>query len=127
MKREILLVAALAVVGCDSDDSVTAHLEIANPELETETVFSEGKAIFDQWCWECHGKDNPYGMASWALKERYKGSPTEFIELRTDLSRDYVEHFVRKGQGIMPNFRETEITSEQLSALVDYLTEDRSD
>ena len=36
------------------------------------------------------------------------------------LQRDYITHLVRNGQGSMPNFRRTEITNDELDALLAY-------
>lgn len=80
-----------------------------------------GKAVFDRWCWECHGKDNPHGSGTWSMRKRDGDARSPYLEDRTDLNHAYVEFVVRKGQRFMPRFRYTEISEEELVALSAYL------
>ena len=91
-----------------------------------EDVKPQGKAVFDHWCWQCHGEDNPHGSGSWALAKRPGDTRTAYLERRSDLSGEFIKLVVRQGQLFMPKFRYTEISSEELAALASYLTESDS-
>ncbi len=102
--------------------------ELANP-LERR-----GREVFDQRCRACHGAipDEVFGpmflsqMPGTALlAERYRGELPAELEKRTDLSADYIEAVVRDGLRSMPFFRPTEVSNDDLEALVAYLTRDR--
>lgn len=79
-----------------------------------------GKQVFDNWCAACHG-ESPFlpGTSYLAIT---RGAELSVIEKRKDLSPDYVRKIVRVGINGMPPFRKTEITGEQLEALIAYLT-----
>jgi mono/diheme cytochrome c family protein len=79
-----------------------------------------GKTVFDKWCTPCHG-DGPGKPGTMVLAQRYGASRPALLEERTDLTRDYLETFVRQGVGIMPPFRKTEITDSELTAMIAYL------
>jgi mono/diheme cytochrome c family protein len=86
---------------------------------------SAGKRIFDRSCGACHapGTRNP-GTASLAAK--YGKEKPAALEQREDLTPDLVSYFVRHGVSIMPPFRKTEITDEELQDLGAYLGRDRA-
>ena len=113
-----MFISALSAL-CLSWSAQSAEAETTSPAVND---VEKGKAVFDQWCWECHGVENHSGTGTWLLRERYKGAITEFIEKRRDLSAGYIRYVVRQGQNGMPNFRETEISEERLAQLVEYLT-----
>jgi hypothetical protein len=56
------------------------------------------------------------------LRVLYQGSRSEHLEERTDLHPELTRFFVRNGVSIMPPFRKTEITDEELEALAAYLS-----
>jgi len=107
MRRAILPLLALLLAG-----AAMAQEESGDP----------GKAVYDKWCTPCHGSGlgKPGTMV---LAQRYGDSLPALLEERTDLTRDYLVHFVRHGVGVMPRFRKTEITDAELDALVSYLVE----
>jgi hypothetical protein len=61
-----------------------------------------------------------------ALLTRYRGEVPPELERRTDLTPTLVETVVRKGLGSMPFFRPTEVSRDDLAALVAYLTRNRN-
>jgi len=56
-----------------------------------------------------------------ALAVKYKSAKPAELERRTDLTPEFVSTFVRKGVGIMPPFRPTELSNDDLKALGAYL------
>jgi mono/diheme cytochrome c family protein len=57
-----------------------------------------------------------------ALEIKYKGEKPALLEERTDLTPEVVAFFVRKGSGVMPPFRPTEVSDDDLKALGAYLS-----
>ena len=60
-----------------------------------------------------------------ALELKYKGQVPAMLEERKDLTPEVVAFFVRRGSGIMPPFRPTEVSGEDLKALGAYLARKR--
>ena len=81
-----------------------------------------GKKVFEHWCTPCHGQGDKGHPGTAALTVLYKGNLPGELEDRTNLNNESIEHFVRKGITIMPPFRITEITEEDLAVLQQYLT-----
>lgn len=79
-----------------------------------------GKQIFEHWCAICHA-DAPRMPGTASLAAKYEGKLPAALEDRTDMSPDFIKHFVRNGVLIMPGFRKTEINDADLELLVDYL------
>jgi mono/diheme cytochrome c family protein len=101
---------------------------VDNP-LETR-----GREVFDQRCAACHGPIPaesfgppflPAMPGTQALQARYRGSVPAELEQRTDLVAEYVRTVVRGGYLSMPFFRPTELSDDDLEALLAYLTRDR--
>ncbi len=95
----------------------------------TDAVQRTGREVFQARCETCHGalpKDMSPGLparaGTIALEAKYKGSKPALLEQRTDLTPQTVAFFVRKGTGIMPFFRPTELTDDELAALGAYLS-----
>lgn len=101
---------------------------------------SEGKALYDRFCTACHGAPPPPpppgadgpppggpmggpsippGTAE--LMVKYAGDVPGELEKRNDLSAQTVIQFVRKGTGVMPAIRKTELSDEDLKTIADYL------
>lgn len=97
-------------------------------------IETRGKEVFDLRCAACHGPipEETFGPGflplmpgTQALQARYRGSLPAELEQRTDLVAEYVRTVVRGGYVSMPFFRPTELSDEDLEALVAYLTRDR--
>lgn len=85
-----------------------------------------GKRVYDTWCVECHGpgpgRDGLGLTGTAALQAKYAGKVPAVLDERTDLTPDIVRFFVRSGVSLMPFFRKTEISDDELAALGTYLS-----
>ena len=81
-----------------------------------------GQVIYQKWCAPCHapGVDEHY-PGTVALQVKYQGKIPAALEERTDLTVEMITTFVRHGVSIMPSFRKTEISDDELQVLIDYL------
>jgi mono/diheme cytochrome c family protein len=82
--------------------------------------FAAGRAVYTKWCAPCHdpGVSHP---GTHALTVKYQGvKPGVLLEWK-DLSVNTVKVFVRHGISVMPQFRKTEISDQELDALAAYL------
>ena len=102
--RRVILVAVL--VGMGSQGTLAAN---------------RGQAVYAQWCVACHGS-GPGKPGTIALQAKYKGMRPAILEKRNDLTQEVVKVFVRRGVSVMPPFRKTEISDEELDALAAYLS-----
>jgi mono/diheme cytochrome c family protein len=90
----------------------------ADPKLQ------HGYDVFQKWCAPCHAP-GPRHPGTQALAAKYKGAQPDALEQRKDLTPDLVKYFVRNGVSIMPPFRKTEITDQELDDLGAYLSRPR--
>jgi mono/diheme cytochrome c family protein len=104
--RAVVVSAALAGIG-----AATA---------QEAALRENGKQVFDRWCAPCHAP-GPRHPGTQALEALYKGEKPAALEERTDLVPELTRTFVRNGVSVMPPFRKTEITDEELDALAAYL------
>lgn len=79
-----------------------------------------GHEVFDRWCAPCHAP-GPFHPGTQALEVLYRGEKPAALEARTDLTPELTKAFVRSGVSVMPPFRKTEISDEDLEALAAYL------
>ena len=79
-----------------------------------------GHAVFQRWCAGCHA-DSPLAPGTVVLKA-VRGPAVAVLEQRTDLSPVLIKTIVRHGFGGMPSFRRTEISVDELDALIAYLS-----
>lgn len=117
-----------------ADSASSPQSAWTNSTLQTDSVLKNplarrGKEVFQARCEACHGALPPGqtaglpampGTAALALK--YKSAKPAELERRTDLTPEFVALFVRKGAGIMPPFRPTELSDDDLKALGAYLS-----
>jgi mono/diheme cytochrome c family protein len=79
-----------------------------------------GRAVYNKWCAPCHdpGVTHP---GTHALTVKYQGvKPGVLLEWK-DLPAGTVKFFVRHGISVMPQFRKTEISDQELDALAVFL------
>jgi mono/diheme cytochrome c family protein len=81
---------------------------------------ARGEAVYNKWCAPCHdaGTDHPGTLA---LSAKYAGVKSPVIKEWTDLPPVVTKQFVRHGVSIMPFFRKTEISDDDLDNLAAYL------
>jgi len=81
-----------------------------------------GEALYAKHCAPCHapGPNHP-GTQALALKYGDK-QPAVLLE-RTNLPPNFIRSAVRKGINAMPPYRLTEISQEELEALVTFITQ----
>lgn len=104
-RRVVLLLVAAAVVAATGVSCVPAYRgeAIHGPLGATDPQVVRGQAVFDRFCHQCHPG------ASAGLGPSVILSPT------------LIRFQVRNGLGAMPAFDETEISDEDLEAIVAYL------
>jgi mono/diheme cytochrome c family protein len=108
MKPELLIVAALLV----SAGSAQAQDK------------AKGEAVYDLWCAPCHAAGPRKHPGTAALEVLYKGEKPAVLIERTDLTPELVTFYVRNGVSIMPFFRKTEISDQNLADLSAFLVKE---
>lgn len=93
-----------------------AGLARADTELQ-----ARGSEVFAHWCEPCHG-DGPNFPGTTALRAKYEGKIEPVLARRGDMTPDFIKVNVRTGVSVMPFFRKTEISDQDLEALAAYLT-----
>src|SRR5277367_7051333 len=88
---------------------------------QDQTDYSAGNAVYAKWCAPCHapGVTHP---GTHALMVKYQGVKSGVLLDWKDLPADTVKFVVRHGITVMPPFRKTEITDQELDALARYLS-----
>ena len=84
----------------------------------------DGGKVYQKWCAPCHapGITHP---GTHALTAKYAGQKSGVITEWPDLTPDYVRAMVRTGISVMPQFRKTEISDAELTALVEFVAQKR--
>lgn len=80
---------------------------------------ADGKAVYQKWCMPCHA-DSPFAPGTIKLKAS-AGAERAALETRSDLTPELIISYVRNGFAGMPKFRRTEISNDELAALVKML------
>lgn len=128
--------SSAAADAASSADSAWLALPIERTEALSDPRERRGQEVFEQRCAACHGPipENMIGPAflppmpgTQVLQRRYADALPAALEERTDLSGEYIETVVRKGLRSMPFFRPTELSRDDLEALVAYLTRPRTE
>jgi (+)-pinoresinol hydroxylase len=87
---------------------------------QTATDISTGHRVFDQWCSMCHAAGATFA-GTVALETKYHGAKPAALEDRSDLTPALISYIVRRGVGLMPPIRKTEINDDELRDLEAYL------
>ncbi len=84
-----------------------------------------GKAVYERHCAYCHRRPAVEGellVAPMALKLKYKGTLSPYIDERSDLGNlDVLRGFVRTGVAGMLPIRKTEVSEAELRAIAAYI------
>lgn len=132
MRAALLAILAMPVVlSTVYLSSTQGSASVAKKPTKAAVQIEQGRKLYTYWCATCHGAGvGNEGRAQLpgtaALQEKYQGNPPALLEDRTDLSPEIVSMFVRNGVSVMPFFRKTEISDEDLKAISAYLTRPRS-
>jgi mono/diheme cytochrome c family protein len=78
----------------------------------------DGKGLFHEKCAMCHG---PNGMGTGLLARRMDPKVAE-LEMRDDLTAEYVMQAARTGIGNMPMIARGEVSDRQMAAIAAYLS-----
>jgi mono/diheme cytochrome c family protein len=81
----------------------------------------KGYVEYEKFCSQCHGK-GVGKPGTLALAAKYEGKRPALLADRTDLTAEIIKAFVRNGVSVMPLFRKTEISDQELDAIASYLT-----
>jgi (+)-pinoresinol hydroxylase len=79
-----------------------------------------GKWEFENACAICHGS-GPDRPGTTSLQFKYAGKIPALLEERKDLTPAAVRHYIRHGIAMMPPFRKTELSDQQVDAIARYL------
>ena len=109
MKRQLLLRLSL----------LSAFLLAANGAAAQDALVDRGREVYEDWCAICHAAGEG---ATRVLEERYQGAVPAELGLRTDLPAEFITLRVRTWETPrMPPFRQTEVSDEDLAAIIAYL------
>jgi mono/diheme cytochrome c family protein len=127
MRHEILLQAVIrgarrfgmlaAVAGCGI---VGAGETALAAEKAADAAAPAAVAIYERYCIACHDR-GPGHPGTQNLAYRY-GPEKAALADRDNLTPEYVRIMVRFGRGLMPGFRPSEISDEQLKILAEFLS-----
>lgn len=89
-------------------------------ELESSKQLAYGEETYMEKCEGCHGR-GPQQSGTSRFEKRDKGSVPAALQDRTNLSTALIKTFVRNQTPGMAPFRYTELTEEDLDAVIIYL------
>ena len=89
-------------------------------QAQEQSLVERGDEVFQYWCAPCHAP-GPRHPGTQALDALYNGQKPGALEAREDLVPALTVAFVRSGVSVMPPFRKTEISDQDLAALAAYL------
>ncbi len=115
MRRTLGLILLVASMGVAASETAPDGID-ARPR--------SGEKTWRLFCEGCH-KAGPEGPGTRVLAARL-GWDKAPLKGRQDLAPDYVKHVVRRGLIEMAPLRPTDITDEELDALIAYLREPAS-
>lgn len=109
MKRTVTLKISLSL----------ALVLSAGGAIAQDTLVERGRQIYDDWCAICHAEGE---AATRYLEEVYQGVLPAVINERTNLAAELITLRVRTWAAPrMPPFRKTEVSDEDLEAVIAYL------
>lgn len=114
--KPVLVAVALSSAG---SFRVAVAAEPARPVPAATTADSSGEALYRHWCAGCH--DPGPGHPGTLRMAGDLGSENAVLREMKSLNRALVQLAVRRGFQMMPPFRPTEISNEELRRIADYL------
>ena len=115
--------AVLLLLAACSEDKTPAKTEMVTTQTAAAVSapaaeMERGRAVYEYWCAPCH---SGYGNAGTkALRARLGEQKSVLLE-RSDLGASYIKTVVRHGFQMMPPFKTSEISDEELDAVAGYV------
>jgi len=98
---------------------LSAALFTANFAVAQDGIVERGHQVYEEWCAICHAAGE---AATRFLDERYQGALPGELNQRTNLPAELITLRVRTwGAPRMPPFRQTEVSDDELDAVIAYL------
>lgn len=91
----------------------------APPAVATVLSLDDGRRVFEHWCLPCHAA-GPGHPGTNRLAERL-GTENSVLLDRENLNEVYVQTVVRNGFQMMPPFRPTELSDQEVEAVAAYV------
>ncbi len=118
----LLFVASLLALssGCGNDGPASSEKPaLASNIPDTMEDVHDGRTLFELHCIACHGAGAGY-PGTMRLQERVGEQQAALLD-RDNLPPDYIKLVVREGFKLMPPFRPSELSDEQLHELAAYI------
>jgi len=128
MGMALLLTALFTLESARADTPATntaQYISWTRKTVSTSPGTPRGYLEYQNSCAVCHGP-MPERPGTRALAAKYHGALPAMLEDRRDLQPAFIRAMVRGGVSLMPPFRKTEVSDEQLDAIVAYLTRPRN-
>lgn len=111
MRIGFALPALFAITAFASSSTLEAQL--------AEPVELSGQELYEQWCAGCH--DPGPGHPGTMRMEGDFGPENSVLRDMQAINRPLIHYAVRQGFQMMPPFRPTELTDEEVDRIADYL------
>ena len=85
-------------------------------------VSADGEKVYNDWCMICHAMTHNMPGTD-RIREVY-GNERADLKNSPFINESSLRILVREGRGMMPPFRRTEISREELDELINYLIEE---
>jgi mono/diheme cytochrome c family protein len=104
----------------------SAALQVNAQDQTLLEMVEQGRQVFENNCVPCHGTGPgddgaPMLPGTHALHLKYRGDLPALLTERTDLSVEFIQGVVRNGIASMPPFRKSEITDQDIQAIMAYI------
>ena len=116
-----LSVNACAQTAQDVPYPISSWNKIQALDENTGSLAERGRAVFNNWCSACHNRDIRNAPGTSSLEFKYQGALPAALEDREGLTEELISFYVRNGVAMMPFFRPTEVSDDDIAALAAYL------
>ena len=100
---------------------IAAVLLVLNAALGQDALVAQGQEVYLARCEYCHGL-GPQKGGTMVLQGRYQGAVPADLAERTNLTPEYIRAVVRTATPGMTPIRITEVSEQDLDAVIAYLT-----